>query len=435
MNHLIKLKNFQKASFIPSLNSLHYSSQSFWAGVPLGPRDPILGISEAFKTDPSPLKMNLGVGAYRDDKGKPMVLECVRQAEALLPSIYNDKEYLSIEGLKDFNKVCATLAYTDEIGSNTESSPGSLNIETIAVCQSLSGTGALRIGGEYLKRFAKNKQIYVPAPTWGNHHAIFKDCGLTVSTYRYWDEKRLGLGFEDMLADLEAAPSGSVVLLHACAHNPTGVDPTPGQWKAIQELVERKGHTAFFDMAYQGFASGDIHRDAVALRRFFNSAKVPILLAQSFAKNFGLYGERVGALSLPCATQAEKEAVLSQLKIIARPMYSNPPLHGARLVTTILQHQELTGLWLNEVKAMADRIISMRTALRSEVEALGSPHNWSHITSQIGMFCYTGLSAAQVERLTNEFHVYLTKDGRISMAGVTTGNVKNLAKAINQVSK
>ena len=403
------------------------SAGGFWRQVPLGPRDPILGISEAYKADPSPLKINLGVGAYRDDHGKPYVLECVKQAEALLPSIFKDKEYLPIEGLADFNKVSMELAYGDVLGSEPN----------VAACQSLSGTGALRLAADYLRRFAPSKDItvYVPSPTWGNHHNIFRDAGLPVKTYRYWDDKKLGLALSSMLQDLEAAPEGSVVLLHACAHNPTGVDPTASEWSQIQSVVEKKGHIAFFDMAYQGFASGDPSKDASAMRSFVKSGKVPVLLAQSYAKNFGLYGERVGALSIPCQSASEKDAVLSQLKIIARPMYSNPPLHGARLVSTILQHQELTALWHSEVKSMADRIISMRSALQTELINLGSSHSWSHITSQIGMFCYTGLKQEQVARLTDQFHVYLTKDGRISMAGVTSGNVKNLAAAIHEVTK
>lgn len=305
-----------------------------------------------------------------------------------------------------------------------------------AVTQTLSGTGALRIGADFLARWyeAGPKHIYVPTPTWGNHNNIFKDANLSVSSYRYLNKQTNALDIDGMLEDLQKMPSNSIVLLHACAHNPTGVDPSPAQWQMILEAIQSKQHQVFFDMAYQGFASGMPDKDAAAVR-LFTDAGLSILLAQSYAKNFGLYGERVGALSVVCANKAEKLAVESQLKIIVRPMYSNPPVHGARLVATILNDPQLHQQWMEEVKMMASRIIEMRSLLFNGLKELGSTRNWNHITDQIGMFCYTGLNAEQVERLTKEFHVYLTKDGRISIAGITPSNVSHLANAIHQVTK
>lgn len=274
----------------------------------------------------------------------------------------------------------------------------------------------------------------MPSPTWGNHTPIAVDSGFKVGSYRYFDPKTNGLDFAGMKADLSSAPAGSVVLLHACAHNPTGVDPTQEQWRELSQLLLQKGHFVFFDMAYQGFASGDPDRDAFALRHFVADGHLP-MVAQSYAKNFGLYGERVGALSIVCRDAEEKARVDSRVKIVVRPMYSNPPIHGARIVSTILQDVGLKSLWLSEVKLMADRIIAMRSALKAELERLGSARDWSHITDQIGMFCFTGLKPEQVECLTKEHHVYLTKDGRISIAGITPANVAYLANAMHAVTK
>jgi aspartate aminotransferase len=287
-----------------------------------------------------------------------------------------------------------------------------------------------------LARFASpaGKTIYIPNPTWGNHPNIFKDSGLTCANYRYWDTKTNGLDISGMLQDISQAPQGSSILLHACAHNPTGIDPTVSQWEEICRVMKDRKHIAFFDMAYQGFASGDTEKDASAMRYFVKQG-VPCMVAQSYAKNFGLYGERVGAFSIPCSSPSEAAAVLSQLKMIARPMYSNPPVHGARIVATVLKSAELRQLWFKEVKGMADRIIRMRSELKGELERLGSKLTWNHMTDQIGMFCYTGLKPEQVEKLTSAHHVYLTKDGRISMAGVNSSNVKALAKAIHEVTK
>ncbi|KAF2005094.1 hypothetical protein P154DRAFT_518656 [Amniculicola lignicola CBS 123094] len=392
---------------------------SAWSKVPQGP--PVC-ITEAFKADSNSEKINLGVGAYRDDKGKPFVLPSVKQAEKKIVDSSLDKEYAGITGVPTFTKAALKLAYGSEFKE-----------DQIAVTQTISGTGALRIGGAFLERFYPNATtIYIPNPSWANHAAVFKDSGLKVEKYRYYNKDTIGLDFEGMVADIKALPKGSIILLHACAHNPTGVDPTEEQWTKIAAAVKEGDHFPFFDMAYQGFASGDTDKDAFALRYFIKEGLRPVL-AQSFAKNMGLYGERVGAFSVVCESAEEKKRVDSQIKILVRPLYSNPPVHGARIASEILNDPALNKQWLGEVKDMADRIITMRALLKENLEKLGSKHDWSHITSQIGMFAYTGLKPEQMDTLAKEHSVYATKDGRISVAGITTGNVKRLAEAIYKV--
>ncbi|PWN52626.1 putative aspartate aminotransferase mitochondrial precursor [Violaceomyces palustris] len=400
---------------------------STWASVKAGPPDAILGVTEAFKRDQDPRKINLGVGAYRDENGKPYVLPSVRKAEELVINAKGDKEYLPITGLADFTKNAAILAY------GKDSVPVKEN--RVAITQSISGTGALRIGGAFLQRhYPHSKTIYLPTPSWGNHTPIFRDSGLEVKQYRYYDKKTVGLDFKGLVEDLKAAPSKSIVLLHACAHNPTGVDPTNEQWKEISDIVKEKEHFPFFDMAYQGFASGDTDRDAFAVRYFVEQGH-QIALSQSFAKNMGLYGERVGAFSLVCADPDEKARVDSQVKIIVRPLYSNPPVHGAKIAGTILSDPELYQQWLGEVKGMADRINGMRSSLKDLlVKDLNSKLNWDHITNQIGMFAFLGISPEQVAKLCQEHHVYLTADGRISVAGITPHNVQHLAESLHKVT-
>ncbi|EMR69631.1 putative aspartate aminotransferase protein [Eutypa lata UCREL1] len=396
---------------------------STWANVPQGPPDAILGITEAFKADSFEKKINLGVGAYRDDKGKPYVLPSVRTAEEKVIASRLNKEYAGITGVPEFTKAAVELAY----GSDSPA------LDRIVVTQSISGTGALRIGAAFLQRFYPgDKKIYIPTPSWANHKAVFSDAGLGVEQYRYYDKKTIGLDFEGMVADIKAAPKGSIFLFHACAHNPTGVDPTEEQWREISDVVKQQGHYAFFDMAYQGFASGDTDKDAFAVRHFVKEGH-NVSLCQSFAKNMGLYGERVGAFSIVTASPEEKKRIDSQVKILVRPLYSNPPIHGARIASAILNDPALYKQWLGEVKEMADRIITMRALLKENLEKLGSKHDWSHITSQIGMFAYTGLDAAAMDKLAAEHSVYATKDGRISVAGITTENVGRLAEAIYAV--
>ncbi|ETN43308.1 uncharacterized protein HMPREF1541_02467 [Cyphellophora europaea CBS 101466] len=395
---------------------------STFANVKEGPPDAILGITEAFKKDSFSEKINLGVGAYRDDQGKPYVLPSVREAEQKVVGKALDKEYAGITGVPSFTKAAALLAYGPDSAAIKE--------DRIAITQSISGTGALRIGGAFLERFYPHgKAIYIPTPSWANHKAVFTDSGLDVKQYKYYNKDTIGLDFDGMVADLKAAPENSIVLLHACAHNPTGIDPTPEQWKQISQVVKEKGHFPFFDMAYQGFASGDTDKDAYPIRLFIEEGH-QMVLAQSFAKNMGLYGERVGAFSVVCESAEEKKRLDSQIKILVRPLYSNPPVHGARIASEILNDPSLNKQWLGEVKGMADRIIKMRALLKENLQKLGSKQNWDHITNQIGMFAYTGLKPEQMEVLAKEHSVYATKDGRISVAGITSANVKRLAESI-----
>ncbi|BES88988.1 Aspartate aminotransferase [Nesidiocoris tenuis] len=400
---------------------------SWWTNVPMGPPDAILGVTEAFKRDSDPKKINLGVGAYRDDNGKPFVLSSVTEAERQIMQENMDHEYAGIAGVPEFCNKAIELA----LGEDSEVIKEKRN----ATVQSLSGTGALRIGAAFFaKFFPGNKEVYFPQPTWGNHIPIFNHSGIQHKFYRYYDPKTVGFDFKGACEDLSKIPQKSIILLHACAHNPTGIDPKKEEWQELSEIIKKNGHFPFFDMAYQGFASGHVDNDAFAVRHFIKEGH-PIVLAQSFAKNMGLYGERAGTFSVIASSKEEADRTMSQLKILIRPMYSNPPVHGARIVQKILSQPDLKKKWLQEVKLMADRIISMRTALKTALEKEGSTKNWSHITDQIGMFCYTGMTPEQVERLTKEFHVYLTKDGRISMAGVTSKNVGHLAHGMHQVTK
>nr|CAD7426626.1 unnamed protein product [Timema monikensis] len=445
---------------------------SWWSHVEMGPPDAILGVTEAYKRDTNPKKINLGVGAYRDDNGKPFVLPSVKKAEDKLRAKGLDHEYAPIGGSAEFCNLSINLA----LGDGSEIVKNGLN----ATLQGISGTGSLRIGGAFLAQFFPgNKEVYLPTPSWGNHTPIFKHSGLAVKQYRYYDPKTCGFDFQGSLQDIAKIPERSIILFHACAHNPTGVDPNPEQWAEISHVVKQKNLFPFFDMAYQGFASGDVAKDAFAVRHFVKEGH-EMVLTQSYAKNMGLYGkfyfhvvwhnlfhscrslqtsppdkhpqstpfmsfcawsihliygERAGAFSLIAGSKDEAQKTMSQLKIIVRPMYSNPPIHGARIVTEILSDAALKAEWLTDVKGMADRIISVRAKLRDNLKKEGSQRDWSHITNQIGMFCFTGLNPQQAEKVTKDFSVYLTKDGRISMAGVTSKNVEYLAHAIHEVTK
>ncbi|CAH8391432.1 unnamed protein product [Eruca vesicaria subsp. sativa] len=398
---------------------------SVFAHLVQAPEDPILGVTVAYNKDPSPIKLNLGVGAYRTEEGKPLVLNVVRKAEQQL---VNDrsriKEYLPIVGLGEFNKLSAKLI----LGADSPA----IRENRVTTVECLSGTGSLRVGGEFLARHYHQKTIYIPQPTWGNHPKIFTLAGLSVKTYRYYDPSTRGLNFQGLLEDLGAAPQGSIVLLHACAHNPTGVDPTLEQWEQIRKLMRSKGLMPFFDSAYQGFASGSLDTDAKPIRMFVADGG-ELLVAQSYAKNMGLYGERVGALSIVCKAADVAGRVESQLKLVIRPMYSNPPIHGASIVAVILRDRNLFNEWTLELKAMADRIISMRKQLFEALRSRGTPGDWTHIIKQIGMFTFTGLNPAQVAFMTKEYHIYMTSDGRISMAGLSSKTVPHLADAIHAV--
>ncbi|GAA0157821.1 transaminase [Lithospermum erythrorhizon] len=399
------------------------SGDSVFAHIVLAPEDPILGVTVAYNKDQSPVKLNLGVGAYRTEEGKPLVLNVVRKAEQLLVNDQSRvKEYLPITGLADFNKLSAKLIFGDDSPAIQEN--------RVTTVQSLSGTGSLRVGGEFLGKHYHERTIYIPQPTWGNHPKIFTLAGLSVKSYRYYNPQTKGLDFEGMLEDLGAAPSGAIVLIHACAHNPTGVDPTVEQWEQIRTLMRSKGLLPFFDSAYQGFASGNLDSDAQPIRMFVADGG-ELLAAQSYAKNMGLYGERVGALSIVCRNADVASKVESQLKLVIRPMYSSPPLHGASIVATILKDRNMYDEWKVELKSMADRIISMRHQLFDALNSRGIPGDWSHIIKQIGMFTFTGLNPEQVAFMTKEFHIYMTSDGRISMAGLSSSTVPHLADAIH----
>jgi len=400
---------------------------SWWSNVKMAPPDPILGVTDAFKRDTNPNKINLGVGAYRDDNGKPYVLECVRQAERELAAQNLDKEYTQITGVPEFCEASARLLF----GDNAEVIKQGL----YGTSQTISGTGGLRVGAEFLRKYYPyEKVVWMPTPTWGNHAPIKTDSGFTVKQYRYYQPSNRGFDFEGCIADLNKIPEHHVVLLQACAHNPTGVDPSQEQWREISRIVKKRNLFPFIDLAYQGFATGDINRDAFAVRLFAEDGH-EFIVSQSYSKNMGLYGERVGAVTFVVRNKDELQRVLSQLRLTIRRLYSNPPRHGAQIASRVLNTPQLRDLWLSEVKVMADRIITMRKTLVENLKKEGSSHNWQHIIDQIGMFCFTGLTEQQVERLIKEFSVYLTKDGRISIAGVSSKNNAYLARAIHQVTK
>lgn len=394
--------------------------------IPMGPPDKILGLNVMFKEDKSPLKVNLGVGAYRDNEGKPVVLNVVREAERRIMESKLDHEYAGIDGIPEYVNLSLRFAY----GNDPKL------IERIAAVQSISGTGACRLAGEFLSKFlGKGTKIYLPNPTWPNHIPIMKNAGLDPQQYNYFNAEGCNYDHQGCLRAVREAPHGSVFLFHACAHNPTGCDPSKQQWVELSQAVKEKRHIVFIDCAYQGFASGDAEKDAFALRQFVKDGHETILLAQSFAKNFGLYGERVGTMSVVCKDIEEKKRVDSQLKLIVRPMYSNPPVYGARIVKEVLGDTALTAQWRQECKGMADRIIDMRKMLKSKLLQVGSKMNWDHLTDQIGMFAFTGLKPEQVLIMRSKYHIYCTDDGRISMPGVNTANVQHIAEAIHEVSK
>eukprot|EP00455_Lapot_gusevi_P057915 TRINITY_DN9_c0_g2_i5.p1 TRINITY_DN9_c0_g2~~TRINITY_DN9_c0_g2_i5.p1 ORF type:complete len:464 (+),score=183.48 TRINITY_DN9_c0_g2_i5:177-1394(+) len=391
--------------------------------IPTAPTDIMFLTKAMYLKDTDPRKVDLGIGAYRTDEGKPYVLNVVRKVEKQVvnnPSL--NKEYSAIEGEAPFRKASALLMFGADSPAIKEN--------RVATVQCLSGTGSLRVGAEFIAKFLPKSPVLVSKPTWGNHNAIFGRAGVKVMAYRYWCEKKRGLDLNGMLEDLRNAPNKSIILLHVCAHNPTGVDPTAEQWKAIAQVMKEKEHFPFFDSAYQGFATGDLAGDALSVRMFIKMG-FEMVVCQSFAKNLGLYSERIGALHVVVSDPKMVTPVLSQLAVVIRPMYSNPPRHGAHIVSAILSDPKLFAEWDAELKGMSLRIQAMRAALRSELERLRTPGDWSHITSQIGMFSYTGLTPAQCEKMIKKHHIYLIPNGRISMAGINTKNVKYVAAAIN----
>eukprot|EP01079_Euglenida_sp_SAG-EU17-18_P007029 gene7029-1256_t len=559
-----------------SLRQVRYASGRF-DNVKMGPEDPILGLALAYNKDTHPQKVSLGAGAYRDDDGKPYVLPCVKKAQMMLHDADLDNEYAPIAGLSTLTAPqsfdpepkltiyllspslpsacwkpiaaskpwCAML----RIASRTSGVPAFTKVAAqllfgedspalkdgrVASVQSISGTGALRLGGEFLAKCSPSAlhlpliamqascsctgpaatlpfravlcvvlsatlcescepsghlavgicprsvrprvpafevvpwarpaalpltcchvltfhpgTVYLPKPTWGNHNPIFEDSHLELGTYRlnlclcsarehavrdphawYYRPSDCGLDFDGMCEDITKAAPGTVVL-HACAHNPTGVDPSPEQWQQLSSALKGTDHLVFLDAAYQGFASGDPVKDAYAVRHFVEQGH-SLVITKSFAKNFGLYGHRIGCLHVVCGDKDEADRVMSQLKILARSMYSNPPIHGARIVERVLTDDKLKTEWARDVKVMADRIIDARAALVSALAAAGSTKDWNHITNQIGMFAFTGLTPEQVKRMIDEFHIYLTGNGRISMAGITSKNVQYVAEAMHK---
>lgn len=398
---------------------------SLFGEIPVAAPDPILGLNSAFRADTDKNKVNLGVGAYRTNEGNPYVLEVVREAEKRIVQQNLNKEYIPQEGLAQFNELSAKLLLG---GSNK-----ALTEKRVCTIQSLSGTGALRIGLEFLAQFlGKDRLVYVPNPTWTNHFNLIKAAGLKSAQYRYFDASTKGLDYKGMTEDIKNAPNGSIILLHMCAHNPTGVDPTPEQWQQIAILMQQKQHITFFDAAYQGFASGDLDKDAYSVRYFVEQG-MEIICTQSYAKNFGLYGERVGAINFVCKDEKTATSIFSQMQVVVRSAYSSPPLHGARIVAMALSDPEMYKLWVKELKMMAHRIIDMRQALYDELIALKTPGDWKHILNQIGMFSFTGLNQKQCDVLTKKYHIYLTSNGRISMCGLNKSNTSFVAKAIDDV--
>lgn len=397
---------------------------SAFADVKMGPPDPILGLATAFNSDKDPNKVNLGVGVYRGDDNKPYILESVKKAELQIIAKNKDMEYTTITGIPSFVARAQELAFGPEL----------VKKHIFASSQALSGTGALRVGAYFMARHYTNHNILVPVPTWGNHGNIFRDAGLKVGTYAYYDPQGNCLKIAALLDDLSKAEAGTMINLHACAHNPTGIDPTQEQWREIAAVMKRKRLFPFVDMAYQGFASGDLDRDAFAAR-LFAAEFDNMVLCQSFAKNFGLYGQRIGAVHFKVASEEEKERVLSQVKILIRPMYSNPPIHGARIVDEILSSPELTTEWKKELKGMADRMNGIRNRLVELLKEVGSKRDWSHINHQIGMMAFTGLTKEQVARLKAEHHIYMTDDGRAAISGLNTRNVEKVARAFHEITK
>jgi len=404
---------------------------SRFSSVEAAPPIEVFQLSRDFQADPHPQKVSLGVGAYRTNEGKPWVLPCVKKAEQKLADQVEKEEinheYLPVLGLDSFSAAATAMLMGGDHPAIKEGRAFGV--------QCLSGTGALRVGAEFLARILGYKTFYFSDPTWGNHGLIFKNAGFTdVRKYRYWDANAKAFNFSGMMEDLENAPENSVVILHAVAHNPTGIDPTQDQWAKIADLIEKKNLFPFLDCAYQGFASGCLDTDAWTLR-YFASRGFELFCSQSFAKNFGLYNERAGNLTILLKSPDLVDNFKSQMTLVVRAMYSNPPSHGARIVDTVLKDPALYQEWRDCIKIMADRIIAMRKGLRERLEKLETPGTWNHITDQIGMFSFTGLTPEMCQFLVKEKHIYLLKNGRVSMCGVTPGNLDYVAESICEAVK
>ena len=396
---------------------------SLFSAVEMAPRDPILGLNEQFAADQNPAKVNLGVGVYFDENGKLPLLACVQAAEKALMDTPKPRGYLPIDGIAAYDNGVKALVF----GADSDV----VKQGRVATVQALGGTGGLKIGADFLKKLNPNAKVLISDPSWENHRALFTQAGFDVGTYRYYDAATRRLNFDGMLADLKAAAPGTVVVLHACCHNPTGYDLTPDQWAQVIEVVKAGKLTAFLDMAYQGFADG-ITEDGAVVGKFV-AAGLDVFVSTSFSKSFSLYGERVGALSVVCASKEEADKVLSQLKIMIRTNYSNPPTHGGAVVAMVLDDAKLRAQWEHELAGMRTRIKAMRQKLVDGLKAAGVKQDMSFITTQVGMFSYSGLSKDQMVRLRNEFGVYGTDTGRMCVAALNEKNIQHVCQSIAKV--
>ncbi|MFC8752453.1 amino acid aminotransferase [Pseudomonas oryzihabitans] len=396
---------------------------SLFSAVEMAPRDPILGLNEAYNADARPHKVNLGVGVYYDEQGRIPLLRAVAEAEKQRVAAQAPRGYLPIEGIAAYDQAVQHLLFGAE---------SSLVRDGRAITvQAVGGTGALKIGADFLKRLLPDAVIAISDPSWENHRALFESAGFPVQNYRYYDAASNGLNREGFLADLQALPERSVVVLHACCHNPTGVDLQPADWQAVLDVVKARNLVPFLDIAYQGFGDG-IEEDAQAVRLFADSG-LTFLVSSSFSKSFSLYGERVGALTLVSESREESARVLSQVKRVIRTNYSNPPTHGATIVATVLSNPELRALWEAELGEMRQRIRSMRNALVEGLAAAGANRDFAFVNAQRGMFSYSGLTAEQVERLKSEFGIYAVSTGRICVAALNERNLPPTIQAIAAV--
>ncbi|MDD7569356.1 MAG: aspartate/tyrosine/aromatic aminotransferase [[Actinobacillus] rossii] len=387
------------------------------------PADPILGLGEAFKAETRSPKVNLGIGVYKDAKGNTPIMKAVKQAEGRLYESETTKNYLAIDGVAEFNARTKELLFgkDSDIVKNARA-------KTV---QSLGGTGALRIAAEFVKRQTKAQNVWISSPTWPNHNAIFNAVGMTIRDYRWYDAEKKALDWDGLIEDLSHADEGDVVLLHGCCHNPTGIDPTPEQWKALAELSAQKGWLPLFDFAYQGLANG-LEEDAIGLRTFAANHK-ELLVSSSYSKNFGLYNERVGAFTLVAETEEIAATALTQVKSIIRTLYSNPASHGAVTVALVLGDAQLRTEWEQELTEMRNRIKAMRHKFVELLKEYGAEQDFSFIIEQNGMFSFSGLSAEQVDRLKDEFAIYAVRSGRINVAGITEDNIRYLCESIVKV--
>nr|MBP8873723.1 aspartate/tyrosine/aromatic aminotransferase [Polaromonas sp.] len=389
----------------------------------MAPRDPILGLNEQFNADTNPNKVNLGVGVYFDDTGKLPLLKCVQSAEATMAAAPKPRGYLPIDGIVAYDAGVKALVF----GADSEP----VKSGRVATVQAIGGTGGLKIGADFLKKLNPNAKVLISDPSWENHQALFTNAGFKVETYRYYDAATRGLNVDGMLADLKAAPAGTIALLHACCHNPTGYDITAAQWDQVVAICKNNDLVPFLDMAYQGFGYG-LKEDGAVIQKFVD-AGLTFFVSTSFSKSFSLYGERVGALSVLCTDKAEADRVLSQLKIAIRTNYSNPPTHGGSVVAAVLGNPELRKQWEDELAEMRVRIKAMRSAFVEKLKDAGVKQDMSFITTQIGMFSYSGLSKDQMVRLRNEFGVYGTDTGRMCVAALNSKNIDYVCASIAKV--